>query len=178
VRIGVRSRDTVDGVPEALEDVTIRVEFNPAEVASHRLLGSEIEGRSLAVRDFHTGEAGAPRSVTALYEITLAGAEAGDPAGRQELLTVKLRWKRPDAEESTGIEVPLADRGREFAEAPADLRFAAAVAAFGMILQGSDQRGEATLPLVAKIAADAIGRDERGHRAEFLDLVRRAESAR
>lgn len=178
VRIGVRSRDAVDGMPEALEDVAIRVEFNPSEVASHRLLGFKNEVLSLAVRDFHIGEAGAPRSLTALYEITLAGVEAVVPAGRQELLTVKLRWKRPNAEESKELEVPLADRGPEFAEAPADLRFAAAVAAFGMILQGSDQRGEATIPLVAKIAADAIGHDDGGHRAEFLDLVRRAESAR
>jgi Ca-activated chloride channel family protein len=52
------------------------------------------------------------------------------------------------------------------------------VAAFGMILRESDQRGEATLPLVAKIAAESLGRDEGGYRAEFLDLVRRAEAAR
>jgi Ca-activated chloride channel family protein len=89
---------------------------------------------------------------------------------------VKLRWKRPDASESTGLEVPLADRGPVFDEAPADLRFAAAVAAYGMILRGSDQKGEATLPLVARIAASALGGDDGGYRAEFLDLVRKAES--
>jgi hypothetical protein len=38
--------------------------------------------------------------------------------------------------------------------------------------------GGATLPLVAKIAGGALGRDESGYRAEFLDLVRRAEAAR
>lgn len=45
-----------------------------------------------------------------------------------------------------------------------------------MILRGSDQRGEATLPLVARIAAAALGEDDGGYRAEFLDLVRLAES--
>jgi Ca-activated chloride channel family protein len=45
-----------------------------------------------------------------------------------------------------------------------------------MILRGSDQKGEATLPLVAKIAASGLGRDDGGYRAEFLDLVRKAES--
>ena len=99
-----------------------------------------------------------------------------DPEVSRELLTVKLRWKRPEASESTGIEVPLAGRGPAFAEAPADLRFAAAVAAYGMILRGSDQKGEATLSQVAKIAAGALGGDEGGYRAEFLDLVRKAES--
>ena len=87
---------------------------------------------------------------------------------------MKLRWKRPDGDTSALLEVPLTDRGLAFDAAPADLRFAAAVAAFGMILRESAERGDATLPLVAKIAGSALGRDEGGYRAEFLDLVRRA----
>jgi Ca-activated chloride channel family protein len=194
------------------KDVKIQVEFNPAQVASYRLLG--YENRALAARDFRddtkdAGEIGAGHSVTALYEIALVdeavvggpgieplkyqprpepGSKAVDsssdadrrpeldPAVSRELLTVKLRWKRPDANESTGLEVSLADRGPAFDEAAADLRFAAAVAAYGMILRGSDQKGEASLPLVAKITASGLGRDEGGYRAEFLDLVRKAES--
>jgi Ca-activated chloride channel family protein len=182
------------------KDVKIQVEFNPAQVASYRLLG--YENRALAARDFKddakdAGEIGAGHSVTALYEVVLVGDEstsgggaeplkyqrepappepvAVDPQASRELLTVKLRWKRPDGDTSTLHEVPLTDRGGAFATAPADLRFAAAVAAFGMILRESDQRGEATLALVAKIAAESLGRDEGGYRAEFLDLVRRAE---
>ena len=185
------------------KDVKIQVEFNPAQVASYRLLG--YENRALAARDFKddtkdAGEIGAGHSVTALYEVVLVGEEstsgggdeplkyqrepappepvAVDPQASRELLTVKLRWKQPDGDTSTPLEVPLADQGGAFATAPADLRFAAAVAAFGMILRESDQRGEATLPLVAKIAAESLGRDEGGYRAEFLDLVRRAEAAR
>ena len=71
---------------------------------------------------------------------------------------------------------PLADRGGAFERASADLRFASAVAAFGMILRGSEGKGAATLPLVAKIAAGALGPDNGGYRAEFLDLVRKAEA--
>jgi Ca-activated chloride channel homolog len=182
------------------KDVKIQVEFNPAQVASYRLLG--YENRALAARDFKddakdAGEIGAGHSVTALYEVVLVGGEstsgggaellkyqrepappapaAVDPQASRELLTVKLRWKRPDGDTSTLLEVPLADRGGAFATAPADLRFAAAVAAFGMILRESPERGDATLPLVARIAGAALGRDESGYRAEFLDLVRRAE---
>lgn len=192
------------------KDVKIQVEFNPAQVASYRLLG--YENRALAARDFRddtkdAGEIGAGHSVTALYEIAVVDeAMAGgpgieplkyqprsepvkpvpdsavdprrhlDPQVSRELLTVKLRWKRPDASESTGLEVPLVDRGPTFDKAPADLRFATAVAAYGMILRNSGHRGDATLPLVATIAASAIGRDDGGYRAEFLDLVRKAES--
>lgn len=68
--------------------------------------------------------------------------------------------------------------GGGFDAAPADFRFAAAVAAFGMILRESDHKGTATLPLVAEIAGSAMGRDPGGYRAEFLDLVRKAEGDR
>ena len=180
------------------KDVKIQVEFNPAQVASYRLLG--YENRLLAARDFRddkkdAGEIGAGHSVTAVYEITLVGAETSagaeplkyqrqeaepaaviDPHASSELLTVKLRSKRPDGDTSVLEEVPLADRGGAFERASADLRFASAVAAFGMILRGSEEKGDATLPLVAKIATGALGPDNGGYRAEFLDLVRKAEA--
>ena len=96
----------------------------------------------------------------------------------RSLLTVKLRYKKPDGETSMLSEYPLADRGGSFEKASADLRFAAAVAAFGMILRGSDQAGDTTLGDVARIAGDALASDEGGYRAEFVDLVRRTESLR
>lgn len=186
------------------KDVKIQVEFNPAAVASYRLLG--YENRALAAEDFRddtkdAGEIGAGHGVTALYEVQLAGdlaptagrgaeplkygrnepePEAATPldeAASRELLTVKLRFKQPEGDTSRLVEVPLADAGGGFDAASADLRFAAAVAAFGMILRGSEHAGDATLPLVARIAGAALGEDAGGYRAEFLDLVRRAESA-
>jgi Ca-activated chloride channel family protein len=187
------------------KDVKIQVEFNPAQVASYRLLG--YENRIMAAEDFRNdrkdaGEIGAGHSVTALYEIELVGdggkGSAGaeplkyqppqpkpapeatlvDGATSRELLTVKLRWKKPEGDASTLDEVPLVDRGGAFEQASADLRFAGAVAAFGMVLRNSEYKGEATLPLVAKIAAGALGPDRGGYRAEFLDLVRKAETLR
>jgi Ca-activated chloride channel family protein len=47
-----------------------------------------------------------------------------------------------------------------------------------MILRESEHKGSATLPLVAEIAGSALGRDQSGYRAEFLDLVRQAEAVR
>ena len=187
------------------KDVKIQVEFNPTQVASYRLLG--YENRIMAAEDFRNdrkdaGEIGAGHSVTALYEIELVGDGGGGSAGAEplkyqppqpkpapeatlvdgetsrELLTVKLRWKQPEGDASTLDEVPLVDRSGAFEQASADLRFAGAVAAFGMVLRNSEYKGEATLPLVAKIAAGALGPDRGGYRAEFLDLVRKAETLR
>jgi len=188
------------------KDVKIQVEFNPAVVESYRLLGYEnrrLADEDFRDDTKDAGEIGAGHGVTALYEVAFVGETATDGPGRgaeplkysrqeskprdtqatpidesasRELLTVKLRFKQPDGETSRLIEHPLADRGGLFDRASVDLRFAAAVAAFGMILRGSEHAGDATLPMVARIAGSALGDDSGGYRAEFLDLVRRAES--
>lgn len=181
------------------KDVKIQIEFNPARVAAYRLLG--YENRLLAARDFKddtkdAGEVGAGHGVTALYEIVpVAAAGAGgdvDPLKYQptpavkpapapegqpaspELCTVKLRWKAPEASESVERAFPHEDAGAGFEAASTDLRFAAAVAEFGMLLRESRHRGRASLEHVASTASGALGHDPGGLRAEFLDLVREA----
>ena len=175
------------------KDVKLQIEFNPAEVAAYRLIG--YENRVLANRDFDddrkdAGEIGAGHSVTALYELVPAGRDLPsgdrplkyqrvpernltDAARRGELLTLRLRYKEPDEDESKLIERTLSDSGERFGRASADFRFAAAVAAFGMVLRNSSYKGEATLAAAEEYAAGALGRDPNGHRAEFLDLIRR-----
>jgi Ca-activated chloride channel family protein len=93
----------------------------------------------------------------------------------KELLTLKLRYKQPDGDVSTKIEYPLSEKGSQFRAASADFRFAASVAAFGMILRDSPYRGAINMGGVGEIAASSLGDDAKGYRAEFLDLVRRAE---
>ena len=183
------------------KDVKIQVEFNPAQVASYRLLG--YENRIMAAEDFKddkkdAGEIGAGHGVTALYEIVPTAAAENPPGAEplkyqpnetvaakpeaavdggpasSELLTVKLRYKEPTGDTSTLREFPLEDTGTTFENASTNLRFAAAVAEFGMLLRGSAHRGEATLAHVTATAAGALGTDPGGLRAEFLDLVREA----
>lgn len=182
------------------KDVKIQVEFNPAKVASYRLIG--YENRLLAKEDFNNdkvdaGEVGAGHTVTALYEIVPVGVEtpvvvgavderryqavapaAPGTSASGELLTVKLRYKEPTGEVSRKLEFPLTDSGRRFPEASADFRFAAAVAEFGMILRKSEFRGTATMGDVIVWAAAGAANpadDARGYRSEFLDLARQAQ---
>ncbi len=175
------------------KDVKIQVEFNPAEVQAARLIG--YENRVLAHQDFlddkkDAGEIGAGHTVTALYEVIPVGAPYEAPAvpesrygakpvpseGRAsgELLTVRLRYKLPQGDTSTGFEVPVRDGGASFDQAGDDTRFAAAVAAFGMVLRGSQHVGQATLDDVRRWAIEATGEDRGGYRAGFLELVERA----
>jgi Ca-activated chloride channel family protein len=97
---------------------------------------------------------------------------------RRELLTVKLRYKKPNESQSLLAEVPLTDTGRRYGEASSDFKFASAVAAFGMILRGSPHRGSATLDGVLELGEDGRGADREGYRGEFLKLVRQAKSLR
>lgn len=92
-----------------------------------------------------------------------------------ELLTLKLRYKQPEGETSQLLEYPLKDRGNSFNSASPDFQFAAAVASFGMVLRNSQHRGSSNLAAVAEIATGAIGADAGGYRAEFVDLVRKAQ---
>jgi Ca-activated chloride channel family protein len=111
------------------KDVKVQVEFNPNQVGGYRLIG--YENRVMAAQDFNNdakdaGDIGAGHTVTALYEVLPAGAlpkpEVGEnlryrkavvPADgplASELMTVKLRYKQPEGDTSTLIEVPVAKR--------------------------------------------------------------------
>jgi Ca-activated chloride channel family protein len=90
------------------------------------------------------------------------------------MLVLRVRYKLPDASTSTRMDVPLADRGATFAAADTDFRFAAAVAAFGMILKDSPYRGDATLNWVLDTATASRGQDRGGYRNEFMSLVQKA----
>ncbi len=86
------------------KDVKVQIEFNPAEVASYRLIG--YENRRLAAEDFNddkkdAGEIGAGHTVTALYEMIPVAkardeAKPGLPAGAAGNAGVDpLRYQKP-----------------------------------------------------------------------------------
>jgi Ca-activated chloride channel family protein len=97
-------------------------------------------------------------------------------AASDELLTLKLRYKLPEADTSTKVEYPITDKGGSFADASDDFQFAAAVASFGMMLRHSQYQGQTSFDAILEIAQSALGEDPHGYRAEFLDLVRTAKN--
>jgi len=181
------------------KDVKLQVEFNPAEVYAYRLVG--YENRMLATEDFEddkkdAGEIGAGHTVTALYQIVparlaqLKGRDdrplkyrvepepADDDAVSNELCTLSLRYKDPDAKKSKLLEFAVTDKGLRFGGASDDFRFASAVASFGMVLRNSPHCGELNLSAVEEFAAGATGKDPHGYRAEFVEMIRRAKQIR
>jgi Ca-activated chloride channel family protein len=170
------------------KDVKLQVEFNPARVRAYRLLG--YEDRLLRDEDFandakDAGEIGAGHVVTALYEIVRTDApldvplpetgtlryqrapsEVSAPAG--ELLHVAMRYKEPDGERSRLVTHPVLARRSAPSES---MRFASAVAGFGMLLRNSPHSGSLSWNQVVDLARHARGEDGDGYRADFIRLA-------
>jgi len=174
------------------KDVKIQIEFNPALVSEYRLIGYET--RLLNREDFSNdavdaGDVGAGTTVTALYEITPAGSGGervaplryGQPAvpaaaSGAEIAFLKMRYKLPDSQVSQLIEAPVTPDlvHGDIADVGDDMRFAAAVAAFGQKLRGSAYAGGMDWADIEALARAGKGSDPSGYRAEFIDLVKTA----
>lgn len=181
-------------------NMKVQVAFNPDHVVAYRLLG--YEDRDVADQDFRNdtvdgGEVGAGHTVTALYELVLAGQTVPAPQGAPLLLQgppvatgegqdvaadslarVAIRYQRiGEAQDAPAQEVAAslpATAPAGLATADPDLRWAAAVAAFAEILKGSPFAERAALPVIDAIVAEQAARDD--DRAEFAQLYTRARN--
>ncbi|MFC3226415.1 von Willebrand factor type A domain-containing protein [Marinibaculum pumilum] len=192
----------VDGLTAALttvsRDVKFQIEFNPATITSWRLIGYET--RALQTSDFRddavdAGEVGSGLTVTALYEVTVAGLDpAPFPARRyadgappptataDEYARIALRFVPADGADPREVVRLVGPRDRIATTAMAhdDLRFATAVAWFARKLRGDalgDRNDRATRggwPALTALAAGAVGDDPAGRRAMLVGLIRTA----
>ena len=174
-------------------DVKLQVEFNPAQVKGYRLIG--YENRRLRNEEFNddardAGDLGAGHSVTALYEVIPAGSDEPVPrvdplryqqiaplpgVGVDEVLAVKLRYKRP-GESGSRLLTRTLTTSPAGGHNPSDaFRFASAVAEFGLLLRDSRHKGDASYERAYERARAALGDDEDGRRGELLSLIRTAD---
>jgi len=171
------------------KDVKIQVEFNPSKVKGYRLVG--YENRRLKKEDFNNdkkdaGELGAGHTVTALYEIIPADSKEIIPSVDElkyqttkvldsdfgEVATVKLRYKPVKQSKSVLMKTIIKDDSFvRFDAASTNIKFASAVAQFGLLLTQSRHKEQANYDSVLKIVKESRGRDENGYRAEFQQLV-------
>jgi len=176
------------------KDVKLQVEFDPTQVRAYRLLG--YEDRILRDEDFandvkDAGDVGAGHSVTALYEIVRSDVRLDVPLPEvaplryqnrpvivstlsDELLHVAMRYKAPDGERSLLVTHPVRAGRRDRSTPSESMRFASAVAGFGMLLRHSPNAGSLTWPQVITLARGARGDDPEGYRADFIRLAEMA----
>ncbi|XVJ65593.1 MAG: DUF3520 domain-containing protein [Lacibacter sp.] len=177
------------------KDVKLQIEFNPSIVAGYRLIG--YENRMLNKEDFNNdkkdaGDLGSGHTVTAIYEIIPAGVEdefleevdelkyqqrKKTKKGRvHEMMTIKFRYKSPEAETSNLMVHTVADTITPLQNTSENFRFACAVVQFGMLLRNSEFKGNAGYEGVIQLANSSLGKDEEGYRKEFVKLVHSVSS--
>jgi Ca-activated chloride channel family protein len=169
------------------DDVKFQLEFNPAKISAWRQIG--YENRALENQDFEddkkdAGEVGAGACVTVLYELVPAGegdAEGGlkyqssaltDAAQSGEWLTLSTRYKEPGGETSQ-LQTDVIDEAAMTDTPSGDFLFASAVAEFGMILSGSEYKGDSTFDSALELLKQAPLNDD--YREEFFSLVKIAQ---
>ncbi len=170
------------------KDVKLQVEFNPVAIKGYRLIG--YENRLMDAEDFDDdtkdgGEIGAGHRVTVLYELVKinspfeipeADLKYQDPqyTGRDELLTLSIRYKEPDGNESKLLEYPVVET--PYTAPAGDTSFAACVAQFGMLLRQSEYAGTTTWEGLIEQLEALEGIHDDPYRAEFLSLVQAAQA--
>lgn len=172
------------------KDVKIQIEFNPNQVQAYRLIG--YENRKLRPEDFtndkiDAGELGSGHTVTALYEIIPVGVkndfaettpklkyskvEPTTSVYKDELATVKFRYKKPDGDTSTEMVNVISNDATKLEKASGDFKFSAAVAWFGLKLRDSKLIANKSSGDIKKLAKEGLANDTDGYRAEFIRLV-------
>ena len=166
------------------KDVKLQIDFNPALIKGYRLIG--YENRVMAAEDFADdnkdgGELGSGHRVTVLYELVPQGSDfdfgqveskyqqSQAVAGGDELLTLSIRAKAPDGDQSQLYSYPLTG---EPADSLSDnLSFAAAVGEGGMLLRESQWLGSATYDSALKLLRGNGSLSGDSYKEEFLYLV-------
>ena len=115
---------------------------------------------------------GAGHNVTVLYELV--------PANKYRKANyigyLRLRYKPNTGGPSKKKSYPVAANHHTDASASNDIRWAAAVAEFSMLLTDSKHKGAATWKHCLEMANNAIGKDTEGYRAEMLGLIGKAQA--
>lgn len=174
-RVAIKARE--GGATVVARGVQVGVEFNPIATAQWRLIGYENAPMAQTQPSGFAANLAAAGTATAFYEIVPVSGLDPRTAARTELFTLSVRYRDPADGAPHKFELPAADRGQGFDRASGDFRFAASVAAFGMLLRDSQFKGAATYADVIRWANSARGPDATSERAAFIELARFARDA-
>ncbi|NLV59458.1 MAG: VWA domain-containing protein [Clostridiales bacterium] len=166
------------------KDVKLQVEFNAAKIKGYRLIG--YENRVMAAEDFADdardgGEVGSGHRVTVLYEIVPVESPMNIDdvptkyqntvvTGSEEWLTLSIRAKDPEGEDSKLYSYPV-DQEAYQEKMSDNLRFAAAIAEFGMLLRDSKWKGSSGYDQVLELLRGTGSLMGDVYKEEFLYLV-------
>ncbi len=149
----------------------IQISFNPDAIDSYRLIG--YENRSLNEDDFENdstdaGEIGASQTITALYEVLLQPSFSASKYAQFD-----FRYVKPGDTESRMISHEVTTLPVSIANSSENMRFAAAITGFGLLMKESQYKGTLTKQMILDFAGNTTGFDPFGYREEFFEIVRK-----
>ncbi len=153
------------------KDSKIQITFNPDKVASYRLIG--YENRALKNEDFvndtkDAGEIGSSQTITALYEVILTtNLSAG------KFAQFDFRYKKPNETESRLLQHEVNSIPKAISSSSENMRFAAAITSFGLIMKQSEFKGTASKQMVLDLANAAHSFDPYEYRMMFINIVKK-----
>ncbi len=153
------------------KDSKIQITFNPNKVDSFRLIG--YENRTMTQEQFKNdstdaGEIGSGQTITALYEVVLNGTK-----NLEKYAQFDFKYKKPNETESRSLQHIIIDPLLDISAASENMRFAASVTAFGMLMKQSVYKGTATKQMVLNLGETATTFDPFDYRKEFISLVKK-----
>lgn len=151
------------------EDARIQLTFNPDKIDSYRLIG--YENRQMNDEDFENdstdaGEIGSTQTITALYEIRLNPQNADGNYAQFE-----FKYKKPGEDQSLLITHNIISDPVSIGISSENMRFATAIAGFGLLMKESDYKGSTNKQMLIELAKTAKSFDPHGYRQEFIDLI-------
>ncbi|NQU33502.1 MAG: VWA domain-containing protein [Bacteroidetes bacterium] len=151
------------------KDSKIQITFNANMVDSYRLIG--YENRSLNNEDFDNdtidaGEIGSSQTITAIYELVLF-----DTLNIEKYAQFDFRYKKPNETQSRLLTHEIGNIPRDIYESTENMRFAAAIGGFGLMMKQSEYKGTASKQLVLELGNSSTTFDPNDYRKEFIDLI-------
>ena len=175
LRIGVSVADR--GNPKSdekvlLSNVKMSVEFNPEKVSGYRLIGESDLDVNSSIEQLDQDVLLAGQTVSVLYEVIPINSKQVSDEKTSEIVSVSIDYKDPfDGKNKSMLSRVLVDEIKPIEKSSDDIRFAASVLGYGMILEERNNITEATYDLVLELANNALGDDEKGKRSEFIKWI-------
>ena len=151
------------------KDSKIQITFNTNKVDSFRLIG--YENRAMSQEEFKNdstdaGEIGSSQTITAVYEVVLNGTK-----NIEKYAQFDFKYKKPNETETRSLQHIIINPPVDISAASVNMRFAASVTAFGMIMKKSVYKGTANKQIVLGLAGNATSFDPHDYRKEFISLL-------
>ena len=161
--------DEVEKLFTVAKDCKVQVRFDSNMVDRYRLIG--YENRVLDNEEYNNdsvdaGEIGAGQTITAVYELIL---KENAVAGQYAVFTA--RYKKPTGTVSIILKEAIDVAPVALENASENMRFAAGVTAFGLLMKQSEYAGTVDREMVLNLINNAHTFDSNGYRQDFVDLL-------